>query len=592
MINGWRIAAHSNNSFELQSAEREANIIHNRPSIGALRSSSAEAYDLVNAMIQHNPRNRPTAKQICEHPYFWTLQRKLSFMCDLSDRLETDSCMSENDPHSAKSAFTSHPLAIERNAINVVGLAWDKTLYEGLTEQRYRTYDPSSVRDLLRLLRNKKNHFQDLDPSVRRKIGSDTDGLMQYFDYCFPKLLMHCYHICCDILPPDDTLVNKYSLTSSFQSEPIIEPQKSNPLGSVCADGAIGLPLVVEEPHVDSRTEPSLAEEETCPDLGRVSPAISTDYNAPDFLHKDDPDVPHKNVPDVLHKNVPDAFHKDDPEAQQKDDPDVLQNDGPYIQQKDGTDVQHQQKDDPDVQQKDDPDVQHQDDPDLQQKDTIDTDSISANPASSNQQQEHSLPDTKAGSCARDATENSVISDANTEALTPDIPDPQVSDNIHQALGLVLWEGSTASKTLNCRGWIRSDEEWTSRSVGGKKRNATLLRCAEDPKFRTRLCNHWDTTLGTSCPMRKKNKCVFAHGPVELRVKEGKRHRWGKLVDKNGNNSNLYHSGGEDTYGAARSIETVRKEEGKWSTNKGANGANKQSGSNKKKGKGPVKNSS
>jgi len=32
--------------------------------------------------------------------------------------------------------------------------------------------------------------------------------------------------------------------------------------------------------------------------------------------------------------------------------------------------------------------------------------------------------------------------------------------------------------------------------------------------------------------MRKKNKCVFAHGPAELRVKEGKKNRWGKLVDK------------------------------------------------------------
>jgi hypothetical protein len=68
--------------------------------------------------------------------------------------------------------------------------------------------------------------------------------------------------------------------------------------------------------------------------------------------------------------------------------------------------------------------------------------------------------------------------------------------------------------------------------------------------------------------MRKKNKCVFAHGPVELRVKEPKRNRWGKLLDKDGNNSNPCHSGGEDTYGAARSIETVRKVEGKWFTGK------------------------
>jgi hypothetical protein len=101
-----------------------------------------------------------------------------------------------------------------------------------------------------------------------------------------------------------------------------------------------------------------------------------------------------------------------------------------------------------------------------------------------------------------------------------------------------------------------------------KRDDSILQRCAEDPKFRTRLCNYWDASLGTSCPMQKKGKCIFAHGPVELRVKDGKRHRWGKLVDKNGDNNNPRHSGGEDTYGAARAIEEERKQEGKWGSNK------------------------
>ena len=81
--------------------------------------------------------------------------------------------------------------------------------------------------------------------------------------------------------------------------------------------------------------------------------------------------------------------------------------------------------------------------------------------------------------------------------------------------------------------------------------------------------------------MRKKNKCVFAHGPVELRVKDGKKNRWGKLVDKNGENNNPWHSGGEDTYGAARSIEATRREEGKWHTGhkgKKSNGTKKGKG--------------
>jgi len=162
---------------------------------------------------------------------------------------------------------------------------------------------------------------------------------------------------------------------------------------------------------------------------------------------------------------------------------------------------------------------------------------------------------------------------------------------------VIIWENSDNAKLYKCRGWMRSTSFWVHEpSSLITKRNPNITRCADDPKFRTRLCNHWDVSLGTHCPMRRKNKCVFAHGPVELRVKEGKRNRWGKLVDRKGNNSNPFHSGGEDTYGTARSIEDARKEEGKWSTNnkgsvmsssggnrRGKSGKSKHgSGSNKK----------
>ena len=59
---------------------------------------------------------------------------------------------------------------------------------------------------------------------------------------------------------------------------------------------------------------------------------------------------------------------------------------------------------------------------------------------------------------------------------------------------------------------------------------------------------------------RRPSPHFFAHGPVELRVKEGKYHRWGTLVNKHG----VLASGGEDTYGAARTIEKARKEQGQW----------------------------
>lgn len=139
-------------------------------------------------------------------------------------------------------------------------------------------------------------------------------------------------------------------------------------------------------------------------------------------------------------------------------------------------------------------------------------------------------------------------------------------------------------KKFDCQGWMRSEDEWIQRlDVKMRKRDANLARCADDPKFRTRLCNHWDTTRGAFCSMRKKNKCIFAHGPTELRVKEGKRHRWGTLVNKHGTSANPHASGGEDTYGAARSIENTRKEQGQWNVEKKR--THQQQGKGKPRGK-------
>ena len=129
--------------------EREANIMHNRPNIEILKSISVDAHDLIAAMIQRNPLLRPTAKQICEHPFFWSLDRRLSFICEFSDRLEM-----ECDGSTKQAAKL---LAVEQGAVQVVGVSWDRELDPELVSnvQKFRTYDPSSVRDLLRLIRNK-----------------------------------------------------------------------------------------------------------------------------------------------------------------------------------------------------------------------------------------------------------------------------------------------------------------------------------------------------------------------------------------------------------------------------------------------------
>jgi serine/threonine-protein kinase/endoribonuclease IRE1 len=163
--------------------ERESNIMKSRPNIEPVKSLSFEAHDLINAMLQRSPSSRPTAKQICDHTLFWSADRRLAFLCDFSDRLETDGSCSES------SDFVSKLLVVERDASQVVGTSWNAVLHPDLVSnvQRFRSYDPSSVRDLLRLIRNKRHHFDELPLSLKDVIGSKEVGLMEYFEARFPR---------------------------------------------------------------------------------------------------------------------------------------------------------------------------------------------------------------------------------------------------------------------------------------------------------------------------------------------------------------------------------------------------------------------
>jgi len=126
--------------------EREANIMTGKSDLSRLEDMP-DAADLVRRMLASDPDLRPTAAQVCRHPFFWSAQRRLEFLVDLSDRLEHE-------------AVTAAPvLALESSAATVVGRGgWDRNLDPGLLldMNKYRKYDSHCVRDLLRVVRNKR----------------------------------------------------------------------------------------------------------------------------------------------------------------------------------------------------------------------------------------------------------------------------------------------------------------------------------------------------------------------------------------------------------------------------------------------------
>jgi len=171
---------------------REPNIVCGNSNLSAL-DALPEAQDLVRWMIHDQANMRPSAAAAALHPFFWSDAKKLQFLLDASDRVESEEA--------------GHPLVVQLEdvAARVIPCGnWSQELDEVFLVNlgTHRKYKWSSVRDLLRIVRNKKNHYRDLPPDVQTTLGDLPSGFLRYFTSRFPHLLMGVYevfraHGCC-----------------------------------------------------------------------------------------------------------------------------------------------------------------------------------------------------------------------------------------------------------------------------------------------------------------------------------------------------------------------------------------------------------
>lgn len=93
------------------------------------------------------------------HPFFWDSEMRLSFLRDVSDRVELEDRESESDLFKA----------LESSAPVALGAKWDEKMEPNFINNigRYRRYKYDSVRDLLRVLRNKLNHYRELPQEIQ-----------------------------------------------------------------------------------------------------------------------------------------------------------------------------------------------------------------------------------------------------------------------------------------------------------------------------------------------------------------------------------------------------------------------------------------
>lgn len=93
------------------------------------------------------------------HPFFWCSEKRLSFLRDTSDRVELED----------REISSNLLWALESIATTALGGKWDEKMEPAFIANigRYRRYKFNSVRDLLRVMRNKLNHYGELPQEIQ-----------------------------------------------------------------------------------------------------------------------------------------------------------------------------------------------------------------------------------------------------------------------------------------------------------------------------------------------------------------------------------------------------------------------------------------
>ncbi|CAN8252184.1 unnamed protein product [Cochlearia groenlandica] len=186
--------------------ERDVNILNDRKDL-FLIESLPEAVHLLSGLLHPDPDLRPRAQEVLHHPLFWSADMRLSFLRDASDRVELENREESSDLLAA----------LESTATVTLNGRWDEKLDSIFLDNigRYRRYKFDSIRDLLRVIRNKLNHYRELPRELQELLGSVPEGFDRYFSSRFPKLLIQVYTVLFDYCINEEFFY-KYSKTTVF----------------------------------------------------------------------------------------------------------------------------------------------------------------------------------------------------------------------------------------------------------------------------------------------------------------------------------------------------------------------------------------
>ncbi|XP_015065015.1 serine/threonine-protein kinase/endoribonuclease IRE1a isoform X2 [Solanum pennellii] len=131
--------------------------------------------------------------------------RLLDPIAELSDRVELEDRETSSDLLKA----------LEGTAPVALGGKWDEKMEPPFIKNigHYRRYRFDSIRDLLRVMRNKLNHYRELPTEIQEILGTVPEGFDGYFRRRFPRLLIEVYKVMSEYCK-DEACFQKYFTSS------------------------------------------------------------------------------------------------------------------------------------------------------------------------------------------------------------------------------------------------------------------------------------------------------------------------------------------------------------------------------------------
>jgi hypothetical protein len=104
-------------------------------------------------MIHNDPKKRPDAVQLLRHIYFWSNDKKLKLIQDLSDRLEF------NNQGNHDLILKLETIGAKHQVLKACTNNWPTVLHKNLVQElhKWRKYNFSSFNDLLRVISTNYN---------------------------------------------------------------------------------------------------------------------------------------------------------------------------------------------------------------------------------------------------------------------------------------------------------------------------------------------------------------------------------------------------------------------------------------------------